>query len=74
VTPGFLKARGRLGADVTCAGDTGILRYANLYSRYYRQYVAGTGDGRVALRAGSPVWQTNPYRSDCIRASAVKGT
>jgi hypothetical protein len=31
---GLFEACGRLMADVTCAGDTGILRYANLYSRY----------------------------------------
>jgi hypothetical protein len=30
VTPGFLEAREGQTADVTCAGDTGIPRYANL--------------------------------------------
>ena len=57
---GLLKARGRLWADVTCAVDTGILRYANLYSRNSRLSEAETGYARVALRAASPAWQTNP--------------
>jgi len=51
VTPGFVSSR-RLKADVTCAGDTGILRHANLYSPDYRQRDAGSGGaGCVARRS-----------------------
>jgi hypothetical protein len=71
---GLFESSRRLRADVTCAGDTEILRLANLYSPNYRQTDAGTGDARVALRADSPIWQTTSYRSDRIRASAVKAS
>ena len=54
VTPGCLKARGRLKADVTCAGDTEILRYANLHSPNCQQMEAGNRNARFALRADSP--------------------
>ena len=79
VTPGFLKARGRLKADVTCAGDTEILRYANLYSPNCQQMDAENQAARVALRADSPRSLTNrrrtlSYRSVCNRTSAGKAS
>jgi hypothetical protein len=79
VTPGFLKARGRLKADVTCAGDTEILRYANLYSPNCQQMDAENRAARVALRADSPRSLTDRrrtlwYRSVCNRTSAGKAS
>ena len=84
VTPGFLKARGRLKADVTCAGDTdriraNTVRYANLYSPNCQQMDAENRAARVALRADSPRSLTNrrrtlSYRSVCNRTSAGKAS
>ena len=71
---GLFESSRRLRADVTCAGDTGILRSANLYSPNCRQFGAGTEDARVALRADSPIWQTTAYRSDRNQTSAVKAS
>ena len=76
---GLFESSRRLRADVTCAGDTGILRSANPYSPNYRQSDAGTGNARVALRKDSHRyliyrWQTTSYRSDRIPASAVKAS
>ncbi len=76
---GLGKARGRLKADVTCAWDTEILRYANLYSPKCQQMVAGNRDARVAPRADSPRSLTNrrrtlSYRSVCNRTSAGKAS
>ena len=71
---GLFESSRRLRADVTCAGDTGILRSANPYSPNDRQSDAGTGNARVALRRDSPIWQTTAYRSDRNQTSAVKAS
>lgn len=78
VTPGFEKLA-RLGADVTCAGDTDPVRwktgrYADPYSLNSGQSDVGTGGARIALRDRLRVVQTTSYRSAGNRISAVKAS
>lgn len=70
---GLLSSR-RPKADVTCAGDTGILRLANPDYPNPQIWMSEIRDTRVARRVGSLRRRTASYRSVSARASTVKAS